>query len=572
MINTLPKNQGILKYENFFNEPPPENILSLISDCCKTTLLGEFAYLNYKLKPKTTMYYDTSLNMQIYFLNHFCGYNPDLYDKYFKIFKKYIYSKKNYLIIFTRQTCLYASEQIINSSLEEIEGFTLKNSWEKLFCYLLAVNSMITLQTDEDVNDNDESKTFNLETLNPKLVPLNELSIETNPIYTPYRGYKLLSYIFTNDVLGSDFRKYFDEKYKISFDQFIYELLSMYYANNRDGKNNITNEITGETLDTTFYYTVKGEDAPLFEELSKVFKSDVIERLISIKKYPFHKSSDGQFLLMDNILLLDKSYYQFINDFWFDCIRIIKDEHGKEKYNISQYRATIGYFFENYVKEIFDYCFNENKYHVVKMFDELKIKSENGDIELADVYVRYHKKIFIAEVKSTGFYDDQKYTGSLNEMYRDNREGFFNSFGVGQIVKSITNLSAFIKQIDPGFPEDRNCHIFPAVIVNEKALQTPLMAEIFNERFNEMISELKFEKLILHPLSIIHISDLEQMEDHLQISSSEFWRILKYHLRNPDFIPTFYNSLNRLDIKTSFKKTMTLFKELTIKYQRTNEP
>ena len=572
MINTLPKNQGILKYENFFNEPPPENILSLISDCCKTTLLGEFAYLNYKLKPKTTMYYDTSLNTQIYFLNHFCGYNRDLYDKYFKIFKKYIYSKKDYFIIFTRQTCLYASEQIINSTLEEIEGFTLKNSWEKLLCYLLAVNSMITHQTDEDFNGNDERKTFNLETLNPKLVPLNELSIETDPIYTPYRGYKLLSYIVNHDVLGSDFRKYFDEKYKISYDQFIYELLSMYYANNRDGKNNITNEITGETLDTTFYYTVKGEDAPLFEELSKVFKSDIIERLISIKKYPFHKSSGGQFLLTDNILLLDKSYYQFINDFWFDCVRIIKDEQGNAKYNISQYRSAIGHFFENYVKEIFDYCFNKNKYHVVKMFDELKIKSENGDIELADVYVRYHKKIFVAEVKSTGFYDDQKYTGALNKMYRDNREGFFNSFGVGQIVKSITNLSAFIKQIDPGFPEDGNCHIFPAVIVNEKALQTPLMAEIFNERFNEMISELKFEKLILHPLSIIHISDLEQMEDHLQSSSSEFWRILKYHLRNQDFIPTFYNSLNRLDIKTSFKKTMTLFKELTIKYQRTNEP
>lgn len=40
---------------------------------------------------------------------------------------------------------------------------------------------------------------INFETLNPKMLPLNELSLDTNPIYTPYRGYKLLEYLSKND-------------------------------------------------------------------------------------------------------------------------------------------------------------------------------------------------------------------------------------------------------------------------------------------------------------------------------------------------------------------------------------
>lgn len=570
MIDTLPKNQGILKYEDFFNEAPPQDALTLLVNFCKATVLGEFAGLNYRLKPKNTMYYDTSLNTQISLLFYFCGSNEDLFNKFRKIYSKFIYSKNNYSCIFTRQTCLYASEQIVNSDLKEIDGFNMQHSWENLFGYLLAVNSEITKQSDKsDDVDSKEKEVFNLETLNPKLIPLNELSIEVNPLYTPFRGHKLMEYLSNHLEFGRHFETYFSKTYGIPFDHFIYELLSMYYANNRDGLNNITNEFTGEKLDTSFYYTVEKKDVALFDELSRVFKNPKVERLISIKKYPFYKSLEGQFLLLDNILLLDKSYNQFINDFWFDSIRLIKEDATHLKYGIDYYRSVIGYFVENYSKEIFDYSFAESKHHVLKTFNELKVQHENGEIELADIYVRYTKKIFLAQVKSTGLYDDQKYSGDLNEMYRENRNQFFASFGIDQIVTSIRNLRDVVIQVDPAFPLEKNCHIFPAIIVNEKAMQTPLMAQIFNDRFNEKIPEIKPYKLIIHPLCIIHISDLEQMEDYLHDSPSEFWRILKYHFRSPEFIPPFYNSINRLNIKSNFKRTRILFEELVLKYQKT---
>ena len=571
-MDTLPKNQAVLKYEDFFNEAPPKSALTLIENYCKATVLGEFAGLNYRLKPKNTMYYDTSLNTQINLLFYFCGSNEDLFNKYRKLYSKFIYNKNNYSSIFTRQTCLYASEQIVNSDLKEIDGFTMKHSWEGLLLYLLAVNSEITKQSDKPSDiDSKENEVFNFETLNPKLIPLNELSIEVNPLYTPFRGHKLMEYLSNHLEFGSHFKTYFSKTYAIPFDHFIYELLSMYYANNRDGLNNITNEFTGEILDTSFYYTVKKEDVALFDELSQVFKNVKIERLISIKKYPFYKSLEGQFLLLDNILLLDKSYNQLINDFWFDSIKLIKEDATHLKYSIGYYRSVVGYFVENYSKEIFDYSFKANKYHVLKTFNELKVQKENGEIELADIYIRYTKKIFLAQVKSTGLYDDQKYSGHLNEMYRKNREQFFASFGIDQIVTSIINLRDVITQVDSAFPLERNCHIFPAIIVNEKAMQTPLMAQIFNDRFNEKILEIKLDKLIINPLCIIHISDLEQMEDYLHDSPSEFWKILKYHLRNPEFIPPFYNSINRLNIKSNFEKTRILFEKLVLKYQKTTD-
>jgi len=569
MVDTLPKNQAILKYEDFFNKAPPKNALDLIHNYCKATVLGEFAGLNYRLKPKNTMYYDTSLDTQINLLFYFCGSNEDLFNKYRKLYSRFIYNKNNYSSIFTRQTCLYASEQLVNSRLKEIEGFTMRYSWEGLLRYLLAVNSEITRQSDQPNDiENKEKEVFNFETLNPKLIPLNELSIEVNPLYTPFRGHKLMEYLSNHLEFGSHFKTYFIKTYGITFDHFIYELLSMYYANNRDGLNDITNEFTGEKLDTSFYYTVKNEDVALFDELSQVFENTKTERLISIKKYPFYKSLTGQFLLLDNILLLDKSYNQFINDFWFDTIKLVKEDATHLKFGVDYYRSVIGYFVENYSKEIFDYSFKTDKHHVLKTFNELKVQNGSGEIELADIYIRYTKKIFIAQVKSTGLYDDQKYSGDVNEMYRKDRDQFFDSFGIDQIITTIRNLKDVITQVDPAFPLDKNCHIFPAIVVNEKAMQTPLMAQIFNDRFNEKIVALKLDKLKINPLCIIHISDLEQMEDYLHDSPPEFWRILKYHLRSPEFIPPFYNSINRLNIKSDFKKTRILFEKLVLKYQK----
>ena len=337
------------------------------------------------------MHFDTTLQTQIDLLFYFSGSIEELFEENYRLYARHIFNKNDYPLIFTRQTCLYATEQIINSDMVEIQGFTMAHSWQKLFQYLLCVNFEITKQSNK-ISESPKS----LEELSPKLLPLNELSISVNPLYTPFRGYKLFEYFSQHPNFSSSFTDYFEKNYKIPFDHFIYELLSMAYGNNKEGKNDITNELTGEKLDTSFFYSVKLDDQTLFNSLSLIFKNEKIERLISIKKYPFYKMSGNKYLLLDSVLLMDKAYSQFINDFWFDSI-------SQLGYDNRYYRGELGYFFEKYVREIFNYCFLHAKHHTIKTFDELKTKTAIGEDELADIYLRYNKKVFIAQVKSTGF-------------------------------------------------------------------------------------------------------------------------------------------------------------------------
>lgn len=562
MDTTLPKSQIILSYREFFNEEPPANPLDLIKDFCKTTILGEFAALNYFLKPKTTMYYDTSLKTQWKLLFQFSGSIEDLFKALASKYQSHIVSDYEYPIIFSREGCLFAFEQIVQSDMKEIPGFTMAHSWPNFFRYIMAINTEITRRTNYETVE-----ARSLEELNPQMLPLNELSINVNPLYTPYRGHRMMEYLTAHPQLGEYFKNYFESTYHIPFGHFVYELLSMYYANNKEGENNITNPITGEKLDVSFFYSVKPADQAMFLALSYIFPNEKVERLISIKKFPFYNAGQNQFLLLDSVILMDKAYGQFINDFWFDSIKSAKNEAGKPLFDIKYYRSAIGLFVEGYVNKILRFCFKNNKNQVLKTLDELIIKTGKGHIELTDIYLRYKKQILIAEIKSTGLYDEEKYSGDINQMYKNDREAFFSSFGVDQVVNCISNLKASIKAIDPEFP-DKRCHIFPAIIVNEKAMQTPFMADIFNTRFNELMKEVHTDNLVIYPLSLIHVSDLEHIEDHMHRQPQELWNLLRYHLRFPKFIPPFYNSVLRKDIRISFSHVKDLFGELILKYQR----
>lgn len=535
MSSTLPKSQAILNYRDFFGVNQPENPLLLLEGFDRATILGEITGLNYRLKPKTTMYYDTSLKKQQSELFWFSGHNEQLFKKYYELFGRHIYGQKHYPLIFTRQTCLYAAEQIIHSSLSAVDGFTMEKAWVNLFEYLLTVNTEITKQTNQ-ISD----KPMSLEELGPRLLPLNELSIDVNPIYTPYRGHELLNFFSTHPELGPYFSEYFRKTYGLPYDHFVYELMSMFYANNKDGTNNLTLEATGETIDTSFYYSVNPDEVHLFNSLANIYPTDKIERIISIRKFPFVQLSEKTFLLTDGVLLLDKAYSQFINDFWFDCVRAVAIDGGKPRFPPRFYRGEIGKFLELYTTSIIKHSFQRAKYHTIKLFDELKIKIVNDEIEITDIYIRFNNKIFLAEVKSTGLYDEEKYSGDINALYKNNREKFFKSFGVNQLVNSIATLKDRIKIVDAKFPADHRCHIYPALIVNERALQTPLMAHIFNKRFDELMQERVLDNLHVHELSLLHISDLEQMEDHLHLNPKKFWKILQYHLREPTFIPPFF--------------------------------
>src|SRR5258706_14305436 len=114
-MNTFPKPQLILGFKEYFKVPPTADRLSLVAGICKRNLIAELAGLNYRLKPKTSKYHDTSLENQIKELRYFCGIDDSLYQQYSKIADSYTVDKNDYPLIFIRQTCIYALVEIIQS-------------------------------------------------------------------------------------------------------------------------------------------------------------------------------------------------------------------------------------------------------------------------------------------------------------------------------------------------------------------------------------------------------------------------------------------------------------------------
>lgn len=555
-MNTVPKPQLILGYKEFFKTSPPVDRLSIVAGICKRNIITELAGLNYRLKPKTSKYHDTSLGKQIDELRYFCGIDDNLFKQYAKIADSYTPNKKDYPLIFTRQTCIYGLEEILQSNLPVIEDFKMSRVevWNSIFKYILAVNTSVT-----EIQESGNNDLINFETLNPKMLPLNELSLNSDPIYIPFRGYKLLEYLHNQNEVEEHVKGYFEKTYSFPFDYFVYEIMGMYLANKHDNS------------DFDFYYNVGNGSTRFFDILSTIYNSADISKLLSIRKFPFYKSTEKSYILTDNILLLEKLYNQFINDFWFDYLKQIKNEDGTKLFDIKKYKSIIGYFFETYIREIIDYSFTKAKYYSILQFEELKTNFQGNLIEIADLYIRYNSKILISQVKSTTLYDNEKYAGNIDEFYKNDRNKFFASFGVDQLVNSIKILNEAMPALDNKFPKNKILKIFPTIIFNEKALQTPLMGKIFQDRFTELLKDFKSNKIYIYPLSLIHVSDLESLQDYLFDNYNQIWDLLKFHCREPKFMPPFFNSINRKDIRPNYKRTMALYENLIPKYNNTTQ-
>jgi len=552
MTMTTPKAQLIIDYKIFFGVKPPEDRISLIKHISKENILYEIAALNYRLKPKNKVNIDSSFETQVRELRYFTQ-TEKLFKIYSQVAEKYTKSKDDYPNIFNRQACLFAIEEIVNSTeMKNIKNYVMARIevWEAIVKYFLAVNYVITqIKNEKDNND------INFESLNPKLLPLNELSIETDQIFTPYRGYWLIDYFLNNPDFSTEIKLYFQETYGIKPQQFIFHLMSMYIANN------------SQQPELNFFYRVKNGHQDIFERLSKRIPNKETYKLISIRKSPFINVGKLKYLLVDNSFLIEKAYSQFLNDFWFDWIKNIKDENGKTKYNINQYRGVFGYFFEKYLAGILTKCFENYKHSTLLMFNQLKVNTSKGDVEIADIYFRYGNKILLGQVKSGSIYDTEKFGGSVEQLYKNDRNKFFNNFGVNQIIASLITMDEHIQKVDLKFPKGHFYEVYPCIVVNDKALQTPLMPDIFNSRFNELISDFKIKKVRVNPLTLININDFERLEDSLNSNPKEIWELLNYNNRDKRFIPLFYNTINHKQTGRKHPdRILELLKSLIIKY------
>jgi hypothetical protein len=371
----LPRTNVVLGYRDIFKQDPPENRLSLVRHLSKDVIVTELAGLNYRLAGRVAKEVDTKLETQLRELLYFSGGITQLNEKYAKLIDSEAQGRR--CLVFTRQGCLFGLEEIIHSDIPILEEFKMGpvNTWEALIQYILCINMEIT-----HVEESKPGEPINFETLSPKLLPISELMLVNDPLYLVHKGLLLMEYLSMHRDIGAMLHAYFEETYQLPYDHFIFELHRMWMGN-QNAEDHLN-----------FYFIVRENDLakPLFDILSQRFESDQFYKLLNIRKNPFFKRSSNHFMLTDQNILLEKAYYQFINDFWFDQVKKT-NKTGGGSISIQDYKSIIGYFFENYVDDKIKYSFANASKYVIKTFDELKF--DNGGKELGDVYIRQHEKV-----------------------------------------------------------------------------------------------------------------------------------------------------------------------------------
>ncbi|WDF77239.1 hypothetical protein PQ469_25465 [Mucilaginibacter sp. KACC 22773] len=552
MSNSRPTTFGILGYHTIFKKDPPKDRTSLIRHLSKDILLLEIAGLNYRLSGGVKRKVDTTWATQERELLWFCGQRPDLFKKYAIIIREATRSPAPY--IFSRQACLFAMEEIIQSDIPVIEGFQMSspNTWEPFLLYMFSVNSEIT-----KITEGKENEPINFETLSPKLLPLNESMLINDPLFIVFRGFKLMEYLSEHPETAVYLKVYFEQTYQFTYDRFIFEVYSLLMANKAEHEH------------LQFHYQVP-ENHPtkyVFDILSERFESNESFKLLSIRKYPFYKRDDFRFILTDQNHLLEKSYYQFINDFWFDFLKG-KNKNDGSLFSMQDFKSIIGYFFESYVNTQIRYAMQMLPEGIIRTFDQLKIIKNKQEVELGDIYIRSRNRIFIAEVKSTSIYDNEKYGGNIDALYKNDRNKFFKTFGVDKVCEAIDSLSEEMLKIDTSLENCKKLMVWPAIIVNEKAFQTPFMTMIFNNRFKELLKD-QGKMIHVYPLTLIHISELEQMEHDLHKNPNKLWDLLSANFNQKgDVIPPFYITLNRKYIRYNYSRISETIYKLLGKYQQ----
>jgi len=542
---SLPKFVRILEYELVFGKKSPQNRISIISEIGLNQVLYEIVALNYRLKPKDRHHFDLSLEKQKNELKYFAR-SKESFEKFASAASKLTLNRENYPIIFSRPFCVFAIEEILNSNeLKTDDNYILvPEDYIRILTYLVSINSEIAR-----IQNKRNQEEISLESLNPRMIPLNELLVETDTTFSYYRGYKLVQFLSSNPVIGQDFQEYFFELYGTEPIEYLNDILKI---------------LTWKSSNISylnFHFEVNTEFSRIFEVLSNRLQNNDTIKLISTKKSPFYKVNSNSYILLDNTFLIDKLYYQIINDTWFDKIKKIK-VGNKNKYNIKQYRSIFGQFFESYLDEIIRNSFSKMKDCKLLLFDDLKIRSDAGEIELSDFYLREGNRVILAEVKSSSIYDKEKFGGNLETFYRNNRDDFFKTFGLNQLISSIDKLQTEICSLDSEFPKDNSIIIFPCLILNDKVFKTPFMAEVFNIRFEELKKTITDKKLNIAKLQLIHVNDLELLEQYLIDNPQEIWNILEKNIENNTFIqPFMYNFIHLIDELKPPEKILSLIRE-----------
>lgn len=525
MEKNIPKIGLILNYKNIFErEAPTDRLLHLKKNgISKIEVISRLCLINSILSPRLSVRFDYSINTQHKILDKILSLDKN--QLAIQIIKKKIDEKS---LIFNRPSNLFALMEILNSDLRYGDKNDSVSNVQELdfFEYYLCVNHE-TNQLNKDL----DSENPDVETLNASFIAHNEYFENIDPIHTIYRGKRLFEYLEKDSTYGNLFKEYILKISGKNLKEYLLEILSIFLA------------ADNEKEEFNFYYKLNNE-LVIFNSFSErnipIEIGNQIEAL-NIRKSPLYKVDETSYMLMDNKLLMEKCYNLIIWEFLFEkiLISIPKEKRGGV---ISNYKSVIGYFFEDYIREKIENSLPFLKNPKPKLFDDLKI----GGREIGDVYIRQNKKILLGEVKSSGIPSKSKYGENLSEFYGNDRANFFKIHGLNQLITNLNNLLDNPSEYDEKLNFTKKHIIFPVIITNEVALTLGFTIHIFNKEFNSRFDKSKYPLHDIRPVMILHISDIEFLEEYLKDKSIKLFEFLNVHLNKYKFIPKLSMSYDNL--------------------------
>lgn len=532
----------IIKYSKFYRKKTPDKPLKLLSNLPKTEIIATISKINSLLQPMGYRTNDNSHETQNKCLKAILL--PDEKNApfncvlKFRYYERYLSKLDEVVSFFTRATCVYAINEILQADtfLEEDKKQYTFEERKPILDYLLICNERILQFSGNTSLEQIKEKGIDFFEFNAfNQVPHNQYYINVNPLAKLYKSRYFLNVLLSNDETAHHLQNYFNEKFnikniseffKIFFWSFIKmedKNLKMYYLNIPRDEIGALNVIRGFSASSQIN-TIDHTDIKTLD-------------LMTIKKNPIYewepfKSNDFiSFLILDQKFLLNKIDSLFINDFWFDYLK----HHSK--LNRKDWGNFIGSkFFEPFVEEIFENAIGNNPNYSLQLFDDLNFKFKNNQkIEVADVYVRFKQQILLAEVKSNfiNMVDGYKSITSINDFMNLNLENFYERFGLTQLAeKTLKEFHNYKNSLgDKNLNLKRKVHLFPVIIVNEPILSSGLFHFPLRLKFESLLKKenikLKTKEHLIWPLLILNIEELQEIEQSLKEDSVNLFTLLK---------------------------------------------
>lgn len=530
----------LIKFSEAYEEPFPSNPLDLIAEIPKEELIATVVAINSKINPVNSSYIDDSRKTQIACLrsifldNHNSLANSNCLDFIYE----YLKTPQNH-ILFSRVTCLYALQEILNSNnfISNTPKYANQNR-EQILRYLLCVNTNILISDQEYISSGYEKlgERF-FEFFMFKELPQNQYYHSLNPVNFLYKSFSLLTTIEKDEFFGKHFSDYLKKTFKVDSLTEFFKFLAYTYFKSFDNKLDVRyikilsdNKEYVDILDAFSKRNVTG----------KIEKTDLkIFDFMEIKKNPLFRTIDEYnrnlitYLILDNKLLLEKTYSLFINDFWFDYLK---------PFNIcnrNDWGNFIGdKFFEPFIENIFSEAFRDNPRVVFRHTNDLKFKLDGrNEIEYADYYIREKNKIILAEAKSNylPLVNGYKTVKTLEDFDKIDFEKFYKDYGLIQLakktIKEFHNYKHYIK--DPLFDFSRKVHLYPTLIVNDFIFSSGYTSMAFKRKFESLLLseniEIENELHKIHPLTIINVADLQNIKMSLQLRKQSIFNIFRHY-------------------------------------------